>query len=222
MKKYKKILLTALFIPLGLIVFNSFQSKTVNEGNIRNSMNTISTLPQIMQADTSKMLKESALIDFIAQAKTVRPNPKNGIPFGKMDYDKVIAYNFAGSEEPYPNVINGRGKFVPVVLKQQYLTQEQADKILATLANNSTYGGATAACFQPHFALVFYKNNKKINQISICLDCNYLTTEIEIPAVIHKKMNLGKIDEYPMMGFSKSGKKAIINLCKQLNFYYGM
>lgn len=204
------------------MVLNSFQPKTVNGYRIRNGVDTVSNISPIMKADTSKILTESALIDYIAKAKTIRPNPKNGIPFGKMDYDKVIVYNFAGSEEPYPNVIDRRGKFVPVVLKQQYLTQEQADKILATLANNSTYGGATAVCFIPHFALVLYKNNQKVNQISVCFDCNYLESEIEIPAVIHKKANAGKINEYPLIGFSKAGKKAIGNLCKQLNFYYGI
>ncbi|WP_152616714.1 hypothetical protein [Flavihumibacter solisilvae] len=157
--------------------------------------------------DSSQIIKENVLVDYIAAAKTIRQNPKNGVPFSKLDYDKLIAYDFAGSANTYPSVIDQKGNFVPVVMGQQYLSQEQADKILSALTNNSTYGEVTAACFEPHFALVLYKDNKKVTQINVCLDCNYLIAEIEIPAETH--------------GFTESGRKAIIDLCKELNFRYG-
>lgn len=120
----------------------------------------------------------------------------------------------------YPSVIDKHGKFVPVVLAQKALSQIQADKILLALTQKSTYGEGTAACFNPHFALVFYKNNKMINQINICLDCNYLIADIDIPAETHFKINKRTPDEYALTGFTKSGKTAIINLCKKLGFYY--
>ena len=171
--------------------------------------------------DTTKIIKEKVLLDYIATAKTVKANSQNGIPFSRLEYDKVIAYDFAGSEEPYPSVIDEKGKFVPVVLGQRFLTQEQSDIILSTLTKNSTYGEATAVCFKPHFALVLYKDNKKVNQINVCLDCNYLISDIEIPAETHKKVNKGTKDEYAIIGFTKSGKTAIIDLCEELNFHYG-
>lgn len=171
--------------------------------------------------DTSKLIKENTLLSYVVNAKTVKPNYANGIPFAKLDYNKIIAYDFLGSEEPYPSVIDKNEKFVPVIIGQQYLNQEQADKILSTLSKNSSYGESTAACFQPHFALVFFKDNQKVNQINVCLDCNYLISEINIPAENHKKVNKGTKDEYSIFGFTKSGKTAIINLCKELKFYYG-
>jgi hypothetical protein len=64
--------------------------------------------------DTNKMLKEKFLTEYIILAKTVKPNLKNGQPFDKLDYDKVIA----GTEESFPAVIDRQGKFVPVVLGQ--------------------------------------------------------------------------------------------------------
>lgn len=215
-KRLDKILIINLFSFLSLtVLLLSNQTKAEN----KTSKVLEDKTPPPPWVDTTKTLKEPILLDYIVSAKTIKPNKQNGIPFNKLDYDKVIAYNFAGSEEPYPSVINEKGKFVPVVLGQQYLTQMQADKILSTFTSKATYGEATAACFQPHFALVLYKENKKISQINICLDCNYLISDIEIPAQTHKKVNAGTKDEYAITGFTKSGKKAIIKLCKELNFY---
>ena len=221
MKRLDKIFLTTLCLAFSLTTFTSCQT-TTNHKDTENNADTMPSapLPPPEWVDTSKIIKEKVLLEYINSAKTVRPNTKNGVPFDKLDYDKVIAYDFAGSEEPYPSVIDEKGKFVPVVLGQQFLTQKQADKILSTLTSKSTYGEATAACFQPHFALVFYKVNKMINQINVCLDCNYLISDIAIPAETHKKVNAGTKDEYAITGFTKPGKKAIIDLCKQLHFYY--
>ena len=221
MKRLTKILLTTLYLAFSLTTFTSCQT-TTNNKDAENNADTITSTPPLSPewVDTSKIIKEKALFEYIDFAKNVRPNPKNGVPFDKLNYDKVIAYDFAGSEEPYPSVIDEKGKFVPVVLGQQFLTQKQADKILSTLTSKSTYGEATAACFQPHFALVFYKDKKMINQINVCLDCNYLISDIAIPAETHKKVNEGTKDEYAITGFTKSGKKAIIDLCKQLHFTY--
>ncbi|NIF06717.1 hypothetical protein F3J23_14810 [Chryseobacterium sp. Tr-659] len=178
-------------------------------------------VPQPLNTDPLNALKEKALNDYIQTADIIKPNPNNGIPFNQLDYDKIIAYEFAGDEEIYPNAIDKKGKFVPVILKQQFLTQQQADRILSALAKNSSYGESSAACFQPHLGLVFFKGTKKINQISICLSCNSSVTEIHIPARTHKVFNKGTENEYFFIGFTSSGKKAIINLCKQINFQYG-
>lgn len=195
------------------------QTKTENEVAKVSADKVLPSPPEWI--DTTKIIKEKMLLDYITTAKTVKANSQNGIPFSRLEYDKVIAYDFAGSEEPYASVIDEKGKFIPVVLGQCSLTQEQSDTILSTLTKNSTYGEATAACFKPHFALVLYKDNKKISQINVCLDCNYLISDIEIPAETHKKINKGTKDEYVMIGFTKSGKTAIIDLCTELNFRYG-
>lgn len=221
MKKHNKTFLTTLYLVLYLTIIVSCQT-TTKQNDTEIKADTIqSTARPSSWVDTSKTLKEKTLNDYIFSAKTVIPNLKNGQPFDKLGYDKIIAYDFAGSEEPYFSVINSQGKFVPVVLGQQFLSQVQADKILSTLASKLTYGEATAACFQPHFALVLYKNNKMTNQISICLDCNYLISDLVIPAETHKKVNEGTKNEYAITGFTEKGKKAIIDLCKELNFTYG-
>jgi hypothetical protein len=214
MKTFKRLIFSALiigFVSCGQISANPESAK-------KNEFHTTESGGEYI--DTTKTLAQRELYDYIISAETVKPNANNGSPFDNLDYDKVIVYDFSGSEEPYPKVIK-YGRFVPVITAQQYLSQAQADKILSVLSSTSTYGEGTSACFQPHFALVLYKNNKMIHQISICLGCNYLISDIDIPAQLHKKSKTELGDEYSLIGFSKKGKKAIRSLCKEINFTYG-
>lgn len=221
MKRNNKIFIPTLCLLFCFMIFISCQTSNKQNDTEKSTDTFPETPPPPEWVDTNKTLEEKTLTDYVITSKTVEPNLKNGQPFDKLDYNKVIAYDFAGSEEPYPAVINRQGKFVPVVLGQQYLSQEQADKIFSTLTSKSTYGETSAACFQPHFALVLYKDNKMINQINICLSCNYLISDVVIPAETHKKVNQGTKEEYAINGFTDKGKKAIIDLCKELNFTYG-
>lgn len=165
-------------------------------------------------------LKREILKSYINNVKEILPDKRKESAFNQLDYNKIIAYDFEGMEEPYPSVIDDSGEFVPVITSQRCLSQEQADKLLYTLSQNSTYGGATAACFLPHLGLVFYKNNQRVGVINVCLDCNYLISDISIPAMLSHKANQGTPQEYCLYGFSESGKQGIINLCKELGFYY--
>lgn len=221
MKKFTNRFPSSLFVVFSIVIINACQSKDIQKETIAKSDSSSQTIPPPVEDISGKTLSEKILLDYVVSAKSVKPNSKNGIPFNQLDYDKVIAYDFEGSEEPYAAVIDRNEKFVPVVLAQQYLTQEQADKILSGLASESTYGETTAACFQPHFALVLFKNGKKVNQINVCLDCNYQISDLEIPAETFHKINEGKEDEFPLTGYTNKGKKAIIDLCKELNFTYG-
>ncbi|SHE51142.1 hypothetical protein SAMN05443633_101394 [Chryseobacterium arachidis] len=208
------------FIIFGsVILFTSCEKRIdkidkVEEIHKRDSIQLISDIPII------KGLKENELINYVKYAPTIKPNKNNGIPFNNLNYDKIIAYDFNCDEKMYDNVIDKNGKFIPIIEKQQFLTQKQADKILSALTKKSSYGEASAACFNPHLGLVFFKNNKKVNQISICLDCNDSTSEIDIPARRHKVFNKGTDSEYSFTGYTSKGKTAVIDLCKELQFYY--
>jgi hypothetical protein len=171
--------------------------------------------------DMSKYLKEDELQNYILTAASITPNKNLKAPFDTLNYDKIIAYDFEGSEEPYPGVLDQNQKFVPVILKQQALTQRQADEILSALTKRSTYGEVTAACFNPHLGLLFFRENRFKAAINICLDCNYLNSDVVIPAETHFKVNKGKDNEYARVGFTQAGKKAIVDLCSELGFYYG-
>jgi hypothetical protein len=177
--------------------------------------------PSALSNKNKKYLREQDLISYITTADKVIPKRTIGAPFDTLQFDKAIAYDFEGNDEPYSRIVDKNGKFVPVVLKQQFLTQAQTDRILSKLTKISTYGKAQAFCFTPHFALLLFRENKIVDQINVCLDCNYLISDIKIPAENHYKAKIGKDFEYPLAGFSKSGKKGIIDLCKELDFYYG-
>ena len=160
------------------------------------------------------------MVNYLKSAPIIRPDKSNGDPFKMMDYDKIIAYDFKGDEKTFDAAIDKNGKFIPIIEKQQFLTQNQADEILKALSNKKSYGEAGAACFNPHLSLVFFKNDKKVNQISICLDCNGSSAEVEIPARKHRIFNKGKEDEYFFTGFTPYGKNALKNLCREIGFYY--
>jgi len=205
------------FIIFGsVILFSSCEKHTDNTkiSSKEDSVQFVSDIPKIQG------LSRRELMDYVKSSPTIKPNQSNGIPFSTLDYDKIIAYDFKGDEEMYDAPIDKQGNFIPIIEKQQFLSQEQADKILNALAKKSSYGEASAACFNPHLGLVFFKDNKKINQISICLDCNDSTSEIDIPARRHRVFNKGTDEEYSFTGFTPKGKAAIIALCRAVNFYY--
>ncbi len=169
--------------------------------------------------DKEAFLSYTELWNYLKTANTVSPNSSIASPFDTIEYDKVIAYDFDGRHEKH-TVILKNGQFVSTVIKQQFLTQAQADQILNALTKKSSYGGQTAACFEPLFAIVFFKSNKMVNQINVCLDCNYLESSIEIPAQLKNTIKIEK-EVYSMIGFSKKGAKAIKRLCKEIDFLYG-
>lgn len=170
----------------------------------------------------SKYISKEDLHNYIKKAKTVIPDKSTGKPFDTLDYDKVVTYDYKGFGGEIISIIEN-GEFVDVVMKQKFLNQKQIDRFLQILTKNETYGDVTAFCFDPHLGVVFFKNDKVVYKIDVCLDCNYLKSDTEIPAMYSKVVNKGAEEEFlvPMIGFSEQGKNDIINFCKELEFTYG-
>jgi hypothetical protein len=170
-----------------------------------------------------KYLGMSELHKYPSNTDVVKPRAKPGKPFDTLHYNRIVAYDFEGSEEPYPGVLDKNGNFVPVILAQKLLSQAQADFIISHLANPKTYGGATAACFRPHLGIVFYEGARAVFVVNVCLDCNFLISTSDIPAMSQGQMNAGAKGEYtvPAIGFSETGKSGIRNFCTELGFHYG-
>lgn len=149
-------------------------------------------------------------------SQTAKQTKKYINPFDTLKYDKVIAYDYNGSPE-MQIVING--KVMPLkerMFKQAELTKEQISKLNKTLGDKKSYGGGTAACFDPHFGVVYFKENKIVGHISICMGCNFLESTPDIPAENSHKTDL--CDECYARGFSKFGRKNISALVKELKF----
>jgi len=102
------------------------------------------------------------------------------------------------------------------------LNQKQVNFLTNFLTDNETYGGSPAACFEPHLGIVFFQDNKIQCSVSVCLDCNYLESSVDIPAENYHKIEAGTKYEYSAIGFSERGKQSTIELCKQLGFDYGI
>ncbi len=137
-------------------------------------------------------------------------------PFNSLEYDKVMAYEYQGEG----------GLQIEACLKDDNekisntieLTNSQVEELEAILTSDKSYGTTTASCFDPHLAIVYYSNNKIVASVSICLDCNYLISSLDIPATTKKQIKVNDDYSYPAKGFSPLARKGIHGFCKQIGF----
>lgn len=122
--------------------------------------------------------------------------------FSIVDYDEAIAYKYNGEGDI--EIISRDGKLAGRIEKQTPITKKQAIKITNELCDASSYGSDVAACFDPHLGIVLYKEKKPVAHISICLDCNFLSSSIPIPAA--------------ESGFSDKGRERIEQFMKEMGF----
>jgi hypothetical protein len=132
--------------------------------------------------------------------KSPLQNPDNA--FLPLKYDKAVAYNYNGEGDI--EIIDENGKLAKGIKKSIELDSSQVIVITNVLSDKSTYGGDVASCFDPHLGLVFYKGEKVAGYVSVCLECNYLISSIEIPAA--------------KSGFSKLGGDRIVSFQKEIGF----
>lgn len=136
-------------------------------------------------------------------------------PFKSLAYDKVLAVDFNGEHE-MPLVLPN-GKLTQEISQRAVLNAKQVDYITGVISDTTTYGYNTAACFEPHFGLVFYSHDSIVAHVSVCFECNSLYTSIEIPATHYYDI---PADDYvlPRNGFSPKGRIAINKLVEELGF----
>lgn len=163
------------------------------------------------ERDSIRIMNSITILNVVKTAPTIDSKKLDTSPFNTMDFDKVVVYSYDGSGEEQIKIAPGIGKTraTSKTIDQQIgINQEQANSILSLFGNKTTYGPfASASCFEPKFALVLYKGNSSVMQISVCMDCNnvHFTPEIKVS----------------QDGLSKKGRKTIIAFCKELKFPYG-
>ncbi|TXD83212.1 hypothetical protein ESY86_13555 [Subsaximicrobium wynnwilliamsii] len=86
------------------------------------------------------------------------------------------------------------------------------------MTSEKSYGNSTMPCFDPHFAIVYYLQEKRVGTISICLECNYLIASEKIPATELKIIEISDEYSYPAKGFSKATRKEIYDYIKHIGF----
>jgi hypothetical protein len=81
-----------------------------------------------------------------------------------------------------------------------------------------SYGQAKAMCFEPHLGIVYYSNGKIVHHVLVCMDCNELRADVEIPAQHQGKKGKGDKAYYLLDGMSKSFRFFLNELLVRYNF----
>jgi hypothetical protein len=179
------------------------------------------------QADTAvkppivsgKYISQAGLEEFIRQSPAVVVDKLKAKPFDSIRFNKVIAYDYDGSDQGGPGIIDSAGKFDSRIKAQRALDAGQIYAVTSCLGSKQSYGDGTAPCFRPGMAIVFFQDIQPVMKTEICLDCNFLESSVRIPAKYGKKAKM-EGTEIELVGFTKEGRACIIDLAKQLSFSY--
>ncbi len=142
-------------------------------------------------------------------------------PFATLIYDSLVIYDFDWRQPGGGRItsILENEKLATTVKKSVRLPANEALDLSKKIGMKSSYGQITAACFDPHFGMVYYQNGNVKEYITICLVCNYPNSSLPIPA-----RNQGGEDMdneeiyYELSGFSKSFRKYLNNIKKKYDF----
>lgn len=136
-------------------------------------------------------------------------NLSDGFP--GVDYSRVVAYHYDGSNGQKNNIIEN-GKLHPNVIKEQELSEGKIQSLLEIVNDRNTYQGTYTRCFKPHLGIVFYdQNNTPKAHMSICFECNVHVSTPE-DKMWHELAQEGQ------HGYSFEGRRKLIQFCKGLDF----
>lgn len=139
-------------------------------------------------------------------------------PFKKLQFDKVIFYDFVVNGDKALLIIDSDGNYQQKIVKQVLLDKSTLMSFNNKLVDKASYGAGTASCFDPHCGLVYFLKGKVVAQITICIGCNRLYSTIDIPAKKQGKVGKGNDAYYLKDGMSKSFRKYLNQLLKKYNF----
>ena len=153
---------------------------------------------------------------FLTICLNIHAQQKN--PFLTLQFDKVIVCDYeSDGEHSYP-LVDKNGNLTNIIKKNVILDKQTINALNFKLGNKKSYGQVHADCFEPHFGILYYKMNKVVAQIEICLSCNVLSSSIQIPSQKQDKQGKGDKAYYLGNGMSKSFRKFINNIVKKNNF----
>lgn len=146
-------------------------------------------------------------------------------PYDSLTYDSLVIYDFEYRDysikprKRIMSIIDENGNPPSTIKKSVRLPKQEAQGLSEKIGLKSSYGQITAACFDPHFGMVYYENGKVIEYITICLACNYPRSSLRIPAQEKggEKMDNGEM-YYKLRGFSKSFRKYLNGLKIKYDF----
>ena len=139
-------------------------------------------------------------------------------PFVKLKYDKVVFYDFEDTLGKTLRIVDRNGKMLVRVIRQVNLESSTIKNINIKLGEIKSYGNFTASCFDPHCGFVYFLNGIPVAQVLICIDCNRLVSDIDIPAQKQGKQGSGEDIYYIADGLSKAMRKFINRLLIEYKF----
>lgn len=139
-------------------------------------------------------------------------------PLLQLKYDKVVFFDYVRPEGKGGSITDQHGQLLVRVLKSVTLTSSTATMVTNKLVSRLSYGKGTAFCFDPHCGFVYYLFGKPVCQIEICLECNRLSSSINIEAQKQGKQGSGDEVYYIADGLSKDFRKFINGLLKKYSF----
>jgi len=140
-------------------------------------------------------------------------------PFLSVKFDKVIIYDYQQAGED-PALVGENGNLLSSarIKKQVQLDSATINKLNRKIGDRKSYGQVTAACFEPHLGIVYYLNGKIVRHVLVCIGCNALRADIDIPAQHQNKQGQGDNAYYLGEGMSKSFRQFINSLLIKYNF----
>jgi len=135
-------------------------------------------------------------------------------PYATLTYDSLVIYDFeyldysVNPRKRILSIIDENGDLPNTIKKLVRLPSPEAQELSEKIGLQSSYGQLTAACFDPHFGMVYYENGKAKEFVTICLSCNFPRSSLNIPVRNQggEKMDNGEM-YYTKTGFSKAFRK---------------
>ncbi|MET0299013.1 MAG: hypothetical protein ABW036_04600 [Flavitalea sp.] len=137
---------------------------------------------------------------------------QNANPFFKLRYDKVVFYDFESIGVKGAQIFDSKGHVLQKIIKQVDLKSQTVSTLNTRLGDRKSFGAGTAFCFDPHCGFVYFYKGKIVAQILVCLECNRLSSNIDIPAQKQGKQGSGIDAHYLAEGLSKSFRKYLNQL----------
>jgi len=140
-------------------------------------------------------------------------------PFQLLKFDKVVLYDYEPNGED-PSLVDNKGGLLKTVKikKQVQLDSVTAKTLNSKIGERQSYGQVTAMCFVPHLGIVYYLKGKIVRHALVCMSCNALRADVDIPAQHQNKQGTGNKVYYLGEGMSKSFRQFINGLLIKYNF----
>lgn len=137
-------------------------------------------------------------------------------PFEQLEYDRAVAYEYQGDG----------GRDIRFVLQRPsipvdssiVLSPTQVAAFETLICGKDGYGANKSDCFDPHFAVAYFQGDSLIASVNVCLMCNYLIADPEVPATRAVVIDAGTESERFAYGFSKTLRWELDAFIQSLGF----